>query len=155
MNIPVLTVGQINTYIKSLIDGDPNLANVFVVGEISNFTNHYRTGHFYFTLKDSESAIKAVMFRGSAQRLRFMPENGMRVIIRGRISVFERDGQYQLYADDMQPDGIGALNIAFEQLKAKLEAQGLFDDSRKKKIPDLPERVGVITSPTGAAVRDI
>ena len=83
MNIPVLTVGQINTYIKSLIDGDPNLANVFVVGEISNFTNHYRTGHFYFTLKDSESAIKAVMFRGSAQRLRFMPENGMRVIIRG------------------------------------------------------------------------
>ena len=155
MNIPVLTVGQINTYIKSLIDGDPNLANVFVVGEISNFTNHYRTGHFYFTLKDSGSAIKAVMFRGSAQRLRFMPENGMRVIIRGRISVFERDGQYQLYADDMQPDGIGALNIAFEQLKAKLEAQGLFDDSRKKKIPDLPERVGVITSPTGAAVRDI
>ncbi len=155
MNIPVLTVGQINTYIKSLIDGDPNLANIFVVGEISNFTNHYRTGHFYFTLKDSESAVKAVMFRGSAQRLRFMPENGMRVIIRGRISVFERDGQYQLYADDMQPDGIGALNIAFEQLKAKLEAQGLFDDSRKKAIPALPGRVGVITSPTGAAVRDI
>lgn len=155
MNIPVLTVGQINTYIKSLIDGDPNLSNVFVVGEISNFTNHYRTGHFYFTLKDSESAIKAVMFRSSAQRLRFMPENGMRVIIRGRISVFERDGQYQLYADDMQPDGIGALNIAFEQLKAKLEAQGLFDDSRKKAIPSVPAKVGVITSPTGAAVRDI
>ncbi len=155
MNIPVLTVGQINTYVKSLIDGDPNLNNVFVVGEISNFTNHYRTGHFYFTLKDSESAIKAVMFRSSAQRLRFMPENGMRVIIRGRISVFERDGQYQLYADDMQPDGIGALNIAFEQLKAKLESQGLFDDSRKKPIPSVPERIGVITSPTGAAVRDI
>lgn len=155
MNIPVLTVGQINTYIKSLIDADTNLNSVFVVGEISNFTNHYRTGHFYFTLKDSESAIKSVMFRSSAQRLRFMPENGMRVIIRGRISVFERDGQYQLYADDMQPDGIGALNIAFEQLKAKLEAQGLFDTSRKKLIPSTPLRVGVVTSPTGAAVRDI
>ncbi len=155
MNIPVLTVGQINTYIKSLIDGDPNLSNVFLVGEISNFTNHYRTGHFYFTLKDQDAAIKAVMFRGSAQRLRFVPENGMRVIIRGRISVFERDGQYQLYADDMQPDGAGALNIAYEQLKAKLEAQGLFDVSRKKRIPEIPERVGVITSPTGAAVRDI
>lgn len=155
MNVPVLTVGQINTYIKSLIDGDPNLNNVFLVGEISNFTNHYRTGHFYFTLKDQEAAIKAVMFRSSAQRLRFMPENGMRVIIRGRISVFERDGQYQLYADDMQPDGMGALNIAYEQLKAKLEAQGLFDASRKKAIPQVPARIGVITSPTGAAVRDI
>lgn len=155
MNIPVLTVGQINTYIKSLIDGDENLNNVFLVGEISNFTNHYRTGHFYFTLKDQDAAIKAVMFRGSAQRLRFMPENGMRVIIRGRISVFERDGQYQLYADDMQPDGTGALNIAYEQLKAKLEAQGFFDASRKKPIPQIPSRVGVITSPTGAAVRDI
>lgn len=155
MNTPVLTVGQINTYIKSIIDGDPNLSTVFVVGEISNFTNHYRTGHFYFTLKDKDSAIKAVMFRSSAQRLRFMPENGMSVIIRGRISVFERDGQYQLYADDMQPDGVGALNIAFEQLKAKLEAQGLFDKEKKKPIPRVPERIGVITSPTGAAVRDI
>ncbi len=155
MNTPVLTVGQINTYIKSIIDGDPNLSTVFVVGEISNFTNHYRTGHFYFTLKDKESAIKAVMFRSSAQRLRFMPENGMSVIIRGRISVFERDGQYQLYADDMQPDGVGALNIAFEQLKSKLEAQGLFDNERKKPLPRVPERIGVITSPTGAAVRDI
>lgn len=155
MNTPVLSVGQINTYIKSLIDGDPNLSSVFVVGEISNFTNHYRTGHFYFTLKDKDSAIKAVMFRSSAQHLRFMPENGMSVIIRGRISVFERDGQYQLYVDDMQPDGIGALNIAYEQLKAKLEAQGLFDSKRKKPLPEIPERVGVITSPTGAAVRDI
>ncbi len=155
MNTPVLTVGQINTYIKSIIDGDPNLYSVFVAGEISNFTNHYRTGHFYFTLKDKESSIKAVMFRGNAQRLRFMPENGMSVIIRGRISVFERDGQYQLYADDMQPDGIGALNIAFEQLKSKLEAQGLFAAERKKTIPKIPERIGVVTSPTGAAIRDI
>ncbi len=154
-NIPVLTVGQINTYIKSIIDGDPNLNYIFVVGEISNFTNHYRTGHFYFTLKDETSAIKAVMFRSSAQRIKFIPENGMRVILRGRVSVFERDGAYQLYVDDMQPDGAGALNLAFEQLKAKLEAQGLFDASRKKPIPEIPERVGVITSPTGAAVRDI
>ena len=154
-NVPVLTVGQINTYIKSIIDGDPNLNYIFVVGEISNFTNHYRTGHCYFTLKDESSAIKAVMFRSSAQRIKFVPENGMRVILRGRVSVFERDGQYQLYVDDMQPDGAGALNLAFEQLKAKLEAQGLFDASRKKPIPEIPERVGVITSPTGAAVRDI
>lgn len=154
-NVPILTVGQINTYIKSIIDGDPNLNYIFVVGEISNFTNHYRTGHYYFTLKDETSAIKAVMFRSSAQRIKFVPENGMRVILRGRVSVFERDGQYQLYVDDMQPDGAGALNLAFEQLKAKLEAQGLFDSSRKKPIPEIPERVGVITSPTGAAVRDI
>ena len=154
-NIPVLTVGQINTYIKSIIDGDPNLNYIFVVGEISNFTNHYRTGHYYFTLKDESSAIKAVMFRSSAQRIKFVPENGMRVILRGRVSVFERDGQYQLYVDDMQPDGAGALNLAFEQLKAKLEAQGLFDASRKKPLPEIPGRVGVITSPTGAAVRDI
>ena len=154
-NLPVITVSQINTYIKSIIDGDPNLSYIFVVGEISNFTNHYRTGHFYFTLKDETSAIKAVMFRSSAQRIRFVPENGMRVILRGRVSVFERDGQYQLNVDDMQPDGAGALNIAFEQLKAKLEAQGLFDAARKKAIPEIPARVGVITSPTGAAVRDI
>ncbi len=154
-NLPVLSVTQINTYIKSIIDSDLNLSSIFVIGEISNFTNHYRTGHFYFTLKDESCAIKAVMFRTSAQRLRFVPKNGMRVIIRGRISVFERDGQYQLYADDMQPDGAGALNVAFEQLKAKLQVQGLFDESRKKPIPSLPATVGVITSPTGAAVRDI
>ncbi len=154
-NIAVVTVTQVNTYIKSIIDGDLNLNYIFVVGEISNFTNHYRTGHFYFTLKDETSAIKAVMFRSSAQRLKFLPENGMRVVIKGRISVFERDGQYQLYADDMQPDGVGALNIAYEQLKTKLEAQGIFAQELKKNIPAVPERVGVITSPTGAAVRDI
>lgn len=152
---PVLSVTQVNTYIKSIIDGDPNLGYLFIDGEISNFTNHYRTGHFYFTLKDDKSSIKAVMFRSSASRLRFMPENGMKVIIRGRVSVFERDGVYQLYVDDMQPDGAGALNLAYEQLKAKLEAKGLFDASLKKSIPPMPERVGVITSSTGAAVRDI
>ncbi len=151
----VLTVTQLNTYIKSLFEGDVHLSSVYLVGEISNFTNHYRTGHFYFTIKDDACAIKAVMFRSNAQRLRFLPENGMRVLLRGRVSVFERDGQYQLYVDDMQPDGVGALTVAFEQLKTKLEEQGLFAAERKKPIPPCPARVGVITSPTGAAVRDL
>lgn len=151
----VLTVSQINTYIKSVIDYDDRLKNIYISGEISNFTNHYRTGHFYFTLKDEKSAIKAVMFRSSAERLRFMPENGMKVIIRGSIGVFERDGVYQLYAEDMQPDGAGALSLAFEQLKRKLAAVGMFDEENKKPIPVCPRKIGVITSPTGAAVHDI
>ncbi len=151
----VLTVSQINTYLKAVLDGDDNLQHIFVCGEISNFTNHYRTGHFYFTLKDEKAAIKAVMFRSAAQRLRFLPENGMRVIIRGSVSLFERDGVYQLYCDDMQPDGAGDLSVAFEQRKKKLEEMGLFDPLHKKPIPSLPSRIGVITSPTGAAVHDI
>jgi len=151
----VLTVSQINTYLKSVIDGDYNLKNIYVSGEISNFTNHYRTGHFYFTLKDEKAAIKAVMFKTAAQRVRFQIENGMRVIIRGNISVFERDGVYQLYAEDIAPDGVGALNLAYEQLKNKLYSLGMFDAEHKKPIPQFPERIGVITSPTGAAVRDI
>ena len=151
----VLTVSQINTYVKSMLDGDYNLRNIFVSGEISNFTNHYRTGHFYFTLKDSTSAIKAVMFRSAAERVRFNIENGMKVIIRGSVSVFERDGVYQLYCDDMQPDGEGALSLAFEQLKKKLAELGMFDEAHKKPLPLLPKRIGVITSPTGAAVHDI
>ena len=151
----ILTVSQINTYIKSIVDYDDNLKYIFVSGEISNFTNHYRTGHFYFTLKDEKSAIKAVMFKSAVDRVRFVPENGMKVIIRGSVSVFERDGVYQLYCEDMQPDGIGALNLAFEQLKNKLSSEGLFSDEHKKSLPDFPERVGVITSPTGAAVHDI
>lgn len=152
---PVLTVTQLNTYIKSVIDSDLNLNNVFVQGEISNFTNHYRTGHYYMSIKDGDSSIKAVMFKYSNQRLRFMPENGMNVILRGRVSVFERDGQYQLYIDDMQPDGAGALALAFEQLKQKLDSQGLFDPDKKKPIPFMPKRIGVVTSNTGAAVHDI
>lgn len=152
---PVLTVTQLNTYIKSVIDSDLNLNNVFVQGEISNFTNHYRTGHYYMSIKDGDSSIKAVMFKYSNQRLRFMPENGMNVILRGRVSVFERDGQYQLYIDDMQPDGAGALALAFEQLKQKLASQGLFDPDKKKPIPFMPKRIGVVTSNTGAAVHDI
>ena len=151
----ILTVVQLNTYIKTLLDTDENLNNLYVVGEISNFTDHYRTGHYYFTLKDENAVIKCVMFRGANSRLRFKPENGMRVVVRGRVSVYERDGQYQLYADDMQPDGLGALNLAFEQLKKRLEAEGLFNAEHKQPIPRYPSRIGVITSPTGAAVRDI
>lgn len=151
----VLTVTQLNTYVKSILDADRNLSTVYVSGEISNFTNHYRTGHYYLTLKDKDSAIKAVMFRAENARLRFMPENGMRVLVRGRVSLFPRDGQYQMYIDDLQPDGAGALHIAFEQLKKKLSAEGLFDPERKKEIPACPMRVGVITSATGAAVQDI
>ena len=156
MNNPaVLTISQLNTYIKSIFDGDINLSNIFVCGEISNFTDHYRTGHYYMTLKDEAAAVKAVMFRTANQRLKFKPENGMRVIARGRISIYERDGQYQLYIDDMQPDGLGALNMAFEQLKNKLAQEGLFEQSRKKAMPKYPRRIGVVTSPTGAAFRDI
>ncbi len=151
----ILTVSQLNTYVKSLLDGDRNLSAVYVRAEISNFTNHLRTGHYYLTLKDDAAAVRAVMFRSDASRLRFMPENGMRVLARGRVSLFPRDGQYQMYIDDMQPDGAGALHVAFEQLKRKLAAEGLFDESRKKPIPRCPMRVGVITSATGAAVQDI
>lgn len=151
----VLSVSQLNRYVKSIIEQDYNLQTVFVQGEISNFTNHYRTDHYYMTIKDEYSSIRAVMFKSANSRLRFMPENSMNVIIKGRVSVFERDGQYQLYIDDMQPDGAGALSLAFEQLKNKLAAEGLFDESRKRPIPRFPERVGVVTSPTGAAIRDI
>lgn len=151
----VLSVSQLNRYVKSIIEQDMNLQTVFVQGEISNFTNHYKTGHFYMTIKDEFSSIKAVMFKSANMRLKFMPENAMSVIIRGRVAVFERDGQYQLYVDDMQPDGTGALSLAFEQLKAKLAKEGLFDAEKKKPIPVYPQRVGVVTSPTGAAVRDI
>lgn len=154
-NTLVLSVSQLNRYIKMNFDADENLANIFISGEISNFTNHYRTGHLYFTLKDDSSAVRAVMFNSSAKRLKFMPEDGMKVIARGRVSVYEASGQYQLYVDDMQPDGVGALNLAYEQLKEKLQKEGLFSEHHKKPLPPYPEKVGVITSPTGAAVRDI
>ena len=154
-NTLVLSVSQLNRYIKMNFDADENLANIFISGEISNFTNHYRTGHLYFTLKDDSAAVRAVMFNSSAKRLKFMPEDGMKVIARGRVSVYEASGQYQLYVDDMQPDGVGALNLAYEQLKEKLQKEGLFFELHKKPLPPYPEKVGVITSPTGAAVRDI
>lgn len=151
----IITVSELNEYIKMVLEHDELLMRIFVKGEISNFTNHYKTGHFYFSLKDEGGTVRAVMFRGSAARLKFMPENGMRVIVGGRVGVFPRDGQYQIYAETMEPDGIGALYIAYEQLKKKLEAEGLFDASRKKPLPKIPTRIGVITSPTGAAIRDI
>ena len=127
---------------------------VFIRGEISNFTNH-KSGHFYFTVKDETSRIAAVMFRSSASKLAFIPENGMKVIVGGRVSAYVRDGQYQIYVDTLEPDGVGALYIAYEQLKAKLGAEGLFDEAKKKPLPRYPMRIGVITSPTGAAIRDI
>ncbi len=151
----ILTVTQLNQYAKSIIENDINLNNVFVVGEISNFVDHYRSGHLYMSVKDSQSIISAVMFAGNASRLKFRPENGMSVIIRGRVSIYERDGKYQLYIDDMQPDGIGSLALAFEQLKEKLSKEGLFDSQHKMTIPRIPTRIGVISSPTGAAVQDV
>jgi len=150
-----ITVKQLNTYIKSIIEGDALLYNVTVKGEISNFTNHYKSGHFYFSLKYDGALIKAVMFRGSAAKIKFVPKDGMLVIARGRVSVFERDGQYQLYVEEMSPEGEGDLNLAFEMLKEKLRAEGLFELSRKKPLPKIPLKIGVVTSPTGAAVRDI
>ena len=154
MSSIVLTVSQINLYIKSIFDGDKKLNPVYVCGEISNLNKHY-SGHYYFSLKDSGGVLRCVMFKSAVEKLRFNPENGMRVIIRGRISVYERDGQYQLYAQEMQPDGIGTLQIAYEQLKERLQKAGIFDNEYKKEIPKYPSKVGVITSPTGAAVRDI
>lgn len=154
-NRRILTVTQLNEYVKMLLDGDTLLAGVYVKGEISNFTNHYKTGHYYFTVKDEGGLIKAVMFRGNAAKLGFVPENGMKIIAFGRVSAYVRDGQYQIYVESMEQDGIGSLYIAFEQLKRKLSAEGLFDETRKPPIPKIPSRVGVITSPTGAAVRDI
>ena len=150
----IFTVSQINEYIKGKIDSDSFLSSLWIKGEISNFV-HHKTGHLYFTLKDENSLIRALMFSSSAAKLKFRPENGMKVIMHGRIASYIRDGAYNFYADSMEPDGIGALYIAYEQLKKKLEAEGLFRPERKKPLPKIPTRVGVITSPTGAAIRDI
>ena len=151
----VLSVSQINFYIKSIIENDGSLQFVLVTGEISNLTVHQRSGHIYLSLKDSNSVISAVMFAGNSRRLRFRLENGMKVICRGRISVYEPSGRYQLYIEDMQPDGVGALTLAFEQLKKSLAQKGLFDNAHKKPLPKFSKTIGVITSPTGAAVQDI
>ncbi|MCH5320392.1 MAG: exodeoxyribonuclease VII large subunit [Eubacterium sp.] len=150
-----VTVTQVNNYIKALLDESTPLKNIFVVGEISNFKYYFRSGHMYFILKDENSQLKAVMFSSYASRLKFKPEDGMRVICRGRISVYDRDGVYQLYVEDMQPDGVGALNLAYEQLKDKLSKEGLFDDIYKKLIPKYPRKIGVATSNIGAAIEDI
>jgi exodeoxyribonuclease VII large subunit len=148
------TVSQVNEYVKCLIEEEMLLQDIYVCGEISNFKKH-STGHFYFTLKDNSSEIRAVMFRSYAQRVKFNIENGLKVIVRARVGVFESAGIYQLYVNNIQPEGMGALHLAFEQLKSKLLKEGLFDESHKKQIPKFPQRIGIITSPTGAAVRDI
>lgn len=149
-----LSVTQINLYIKDKLNSDDVLADVVVKGELSNFKAH-SSGHMYMSLKDENSVMRAVMFRGNAAKLAFVPQNGMKVIARGRISVYERDGQYQLYINDMQQEGIGDLYVAFEKLKKKLSAEGLFNPEHKKRLPKYPKKVGVITAPTGAAIRDI
>ncbi len=149
-----LSVSELNNYIKNTFDSDRLLSAVSVRGEISNFVNH-RSGHLYFSLKDDDGQIRAVMFRSRAMGLKFMPENGMKVSVHGSVTVYPRDGSYQIYVNSMQPDGIGALYLAYEQLKAKLAEEGLFDEEHKKLIPRMPRKIGVITATTGAAIRDI
>ncbi len=151
----VLQISQINTYIKSVFESDSNLQNIYVCGEISNFNNHYRSGHLYFTLKDETACVKAVMFRAAAERLKFIPENGMKVLVRCNVSVYERDGVYQLYCEDMQPEGIGELTVRFEEMKQRLSTEGLFLSEHKQELPSFPMRIGVVTSPSGAALQDI
>ena len=153
-NAEIFSVTDLNEYIKNIFENNRTLASVTVRGEISNFVNH-RSGHLYFSLKDADGQIRAVMFRSRAQMLKFMPESGMKVIVHGSVTVYPRDGSYQLYVSSMQPDGIGALYLAYEQMKIRLSEEGLFDEDHKLPIPRFPRRVGVITSPTGAAVRDI
>ncbi len=153
--MPVLTVSQINRYISFRLKEDKNIQGIMVKGEISNFVEHFRSGHLYFTLKDKESAIKAVMFASAASRLKFRPEDGMSVIVSGSIAVFERDGVYQLYVNDIQPDGAGAASVALEQLKAKLAKEGIFDTAHKRPLPVMPRKIGAVTSASGAAIRDI
>ena len=150
----IFTVTEINNYIKYLMQNDILLSHLFVKGEISNF-KHHTSGHAYFTLKDADSRIKCVMFKGNASKLKFAPEDGCAVILRGYFSIYERDGQYQFYVEDMIPEGTGSLYKAYEQLKKKLLELGYFDEDRKRKLPFMPKAVGVVTSPTGAAVRDI
>lgn len=154
MNIEYVSVANLNQYIKSVIDKDTYLNKVYLKGEISNFKNH-TTGHLYFSLKDDASRINAVMFNGNARYLEFKPEDGMNVLVEGRVSAYPVSGSYQIYVEKMHPDGIGNLYIEFEKLKKKLQAEGLFDEKNKKKIPKYPSKIGVVTAPTGAAIKDI
>ncbi len=150
-----ITASEINRYISFQMKNDNNLRGVFIKGEISNFTNHLKSGHFYFTIKDEECSIKAVMFKNFASQVRFAPENGMSVIVMANVQVYERDGIYQLYVTDMQPDGLGAIYMQFEQLKEKLSKEGLFDEQYKQPLPYMPQTIGVVTAKTGAALQDI
>ena len=149
------SITEINNYVKALVEEEALLQDVYAVGEISNFKNHYATGHFYLTLKDEDSEIRAIMFRSYAQKVKFKPENGLRVIVHGRLGVYAPGGTYQLYIESMQPDGIGDLHFAFEQLKERLDKEELFSITHKKELPKYPNTIGVITSSTGAAIRDI
>lgn len=155
MELNVLTVSGLNAYIKSIFESDENLRYVFLSGEISNFTAHSRSGHMYFSLKDEKCTVRCVMFAGFARGIRFQPEDGMDVLVRGKVSVYEVSGQYQVYVEDMRPIGQGVSSIAFEKLKQKLLKEGLFDDEHKKALPVYPQRIGVITSDSGAALYDI
>ncbi len=155
MRVTVISVKQLNSYVKSLLESDEHLTSFYLKGEISNFKDHYQSGHLYFSLKDSDAVIKAVMFRFSAAHLKFKPEDGMSVICRGRVSLYERDGSYQFYCEEMIPDGVGDLTVAFNQIKEKLERKGYFAAEHKKPIPEFPKKIAVITSDTGAAVQDI
>ncbi len=150
-----LSVKQLNLYVRSLIEGDVRLADVLVEGEISNFKNHYSSGHLYFTLKDNDASIRCVMFRSFASRIKFEVGDGVKVILRGKVSLYEKDGQYQFYAEEMMASGMGDIALQFEQIKKKLEGEGLFDSDNKRPIPEFPENIAVVTSKTGAAVRDI
>ncbi len=155
MEINALSVKQLNFYVRSLIEGDVRLNNLTVTGELSNLKNHYQSGHLYFTLKDNDAAIRCVMFRTFAQKVNFEMCDGMQVIIKGRVSLYEKDGQYQLYAEEMYTAGLGDIALKFEQIKKRLESEGLFDAENKRAIPKFPKNIAVVTSPTGAAVQDI
>ncbi len=152
---PIWSVSEINEYVRLLLDAQTPLHNVWLRGEISNFKNHYKTGHFYFSVKDEISSLRAVMFRGTNAALTFVPQDGMRVLLRGKVVSYPRDGQTQLVVAEMVPDGTGALALAFEQLRRRLEAEGLFATERKKPLPRYPRSVGIVTSPTGAAIHDV
>ena len=150
-----LTVSQVNRYIKAILDEAQPLNRIYVSGEISNFKHYRQSGHMYFTLKDNSSQLKCVMFAGNNSSLKFTPEDGMSVVCFGKVSAYERDGQYQLYVSSMQPNGLGALALAYEQLKQRLEKEGYFATEHKKPIPNYPTKIGVATSNMGAAVEDI
>ena len=154
MGVEYITIGDLNKYLKKIFDNDRNLQEVYIKGEISNFKAHTR-GHFYFTLKDEASRINAVMFSYKASMLKFIPSDGMKVLVRGKISVYEATGSYQIYVEEMDQDGLGNLYIEFEKLKKKLASEGLFDQDKKKKIPKVPKKIGIVTASTGAAIRDI